>query len=441
MSVVSLKYLPWSGRRYRINQFGEVVDSFGEIIKQIDDGHEVKVEIEWISGKRLYSVAVLVLFSYEKLSLPDHLLDQIEPLYRDGSRTNLCPANLLYRFKCGKIEVEEYPGFYYIPMYTNYAISEQGVLINVQTRQPKTWSITKSGGPKNQTGGYHYTRVVTDSGFSRVLFKHRALCMTFKPYGGDMPKMVVNHLDGVPGNNDLKNLEWTTYKKNNEHALLCGLKKSYLPVLVKDLATGEVIKYPNASECGRKRFGKYGSYVLARIAAKRNFLPVDGIDIKFDDGSEWKSFDNPERTNRSMQGNVVLARNVYTGEIFKFSNCREASRLLNLNDGTILKHVKTNEDLPLGGYNFRYEDELTTWPTHPERNLLIYKDFPTYPRDGVVMTDMMSGQETFFTSTAGFCNKFKLSKSGYWDHVLDKKLYNGRYLIESYKLKRAIVHQ
>lgn len=439
MFVESNRFLPWSGRRYIVSQYGQVCNSLGEVLQQSTiDGHQY-VELDWVYGRRQYLISILVLTAFGLLALPDHLFDQIEPLFKDGSPTNLTPGNIFYRFKDGPLEVEGRPGFYYVPMYSTYAINERGELINLESGQYKTWSVTRGGGPKNQTGGYCYTRVVTDSGFSRVLFRHRALCMVFKPYDERMPELVVNHRNGCPGDDRLENLEWVTYKRNNAHAIETGLKKNNsMAVLVKNLKSGEIVRYPSVSECARATFGKRAEKtVFRRIRNSPQVRYADDLVFKLDDGSEWADY-NTATLRRTGQEDIA-ARNVFTGEIIIFRGTAEGEKLLGVKSGTILKHAKTNENLPIGGYNFRYVGNDATWPKHPERNLLIYRDNPIYPRDGIILRNIENDEELFLTSTTKACVKFKLSKSGVWDHIRNGKPVNGKYKLIPYKLKDNIV--
>ena len=231
------KYLPYSARRYQLNALGEVMDASGEPLETVHKGGVPTVELEWVLGKTTYEVGLLVLLVYYQVKLSSHLWCEIEPLYIDGDVTNNSPGNLTYRFKNGPLEVEGNPGFYYVPFATRYAISETGVLINLETGAVKAWTATKPDIKRNSKGGYNYSRVVSDTGRSLTLFRHRTLCMVFKSYGPNIHSLVVNHKDGEPSNDELDNLEWTTYSRNNSHALDTGLRTKVRPVLMKNLET------------------------------------------------------------------------------------------------------------------------------------------------------------------------------------------------------------
>lgn len=56
---------------------------------------------------------------------------------------------------------------------------------------------------------------------------HQWVALAFIPNPDN--KVTVNHIDGNKGNNKPSNLEWNTYKENNEHALRMGLNDLNVP--------------------------------------------------------------------------------------------------------------------------------------------------------------------------------------------------------------------
>src|SRR5690606_38039399 len=81
--------------------------------------------------------------------------------------------------------------------------------------------------------------------------RHRALCLVFKNYPDDCDKMVVNHINGVPGDDRLDNLEWISRGENNIHAYKNFLKDQNKAVLVRNVLTGEVKEYYSIAETAR----------------------------------------------------------------------------------------------------------------------------------------------------------------------------------------------
>jgi len=60
---------------------------------------------------------------------------------------------------------------------------------------------------------------------SRKQLAHRVVAETF--LGPKEYRTTVNHLDGNKTNNAVTNLEWATYKENNNHARKTGLNKQH----------------------------------------------------------------------------------------------------------------------------------------------------------------------------------------------------------------------
>ena len=74
---------------------------------------------------------------------------------------------------------------------------------------PKKFYLTKKGYLQTQVDGKRH-------------YVHRLIAQKYIPNPNNKP--TVNHKDGNKSNNSVDNLEWNTYKENNQHAYNTGLK-------------------------------------------------------------------------------------------------------------------------------------------------------------------------------------------------------------------------
>lgn len=94
-----------------------------------------------------------------------------------------------------------------IENFTNYTITDTGIVTNTKTGHVKSQWLGRNG----------YLHVdVQQNGVKKKLSVHRLLAMNFIPNPEN--KEQVNHIDGNKQNNKLENLEWNTRSENTIHA-------------------------------------------------------------------------------------------------------------------------------------------------------------------------------------------------------------------------------
>lgn len=433
-------YLTESGNRYKVNQYGKILDGNNcEIPLVIIDG-KPQVLLDWIYGKKYYCAAFVIIVGFKMVELPISLLKEVEPLYKDDDITSLNPNNLFYRFKSGPLEVPGISGFYYVPFYTDYAINRQGKLINLITRKEKKWSIIKppKNNIKNITSGYSVCTITTRQLFTSRLQLHRVLGFVFNRYDNNLWDLVSNHKDGNPQNNSVDNLEWVTRTRNNLHAVENGLRpNSTRPVLMKDLRTGEIQRFASVTTCCRYLGKDSNEMIWWRLKYQPTRVYPDMRLFKYDDETPWPVINlNDIKIFRSGAKSDIIARNVFTGEKIIFSGSTEGNTLLNIDSDTITKHAREYMKRPIHGWNFRYLEDNIQWPNHTRRHLQIYEKYPVYPPNGVIARSI--DEEIFFCNSKEAMEYFKCSKAFFFYRIKNNRFFNDKYLLSIFELEKNL---
>ena len=99
--------------------------------------------------------------------------------------------------------------------FDKYAVSRQGYVKSLISERILKSQLTGKG------RDYHKVSL-RSNGKTHQLSVHRLVAETFIPNPENKP--TVNHIDGDKSNNHYINLEWATYKEQEEHAKKIGLK-------------------------------------------------------------------------------------------------------------------------------------------------------------------------------------------------------------------------
>ncbi len=369
--IEGLTSLLYSDNKYLINILGKIKNKLGDDVPtSIDkDGHKV-VHVQSWDGEREYRVIDLVALQFKSLQIPLKHYDKIIAFVIDGNKDNTHAENIGYRFLDNKLEFEECPGFYYVPGYPYIAININGDIIDVETKDKKTYWISNSG-PRNIKGGYYNAATKIGINNKITVSRHRALGLVFLPFPDNVDKLTINHKDGIPGHDILDNLEWMTRSQNNIHAYVNDLKSQHMRTLARNVFTGEVKEYYSVSECSRA-FGYSLDSIRFRLA-ECEYCRVfgDGYQFKYkDDPRDWVIPADPDQAVKDGQyRRSIKARNCTTLEEKIFDTVISASSELKINDGALSWRINNDNRKPLMGYQFTDLIDTRPWPVFTKEEL------------------------------------------------------------------------
>lgn len=256
------------------------------------------------------------------------------------------------------VEVPWDSGFFLVPGFSRYRMNNQGVLKNAAGRV-LNWCIFKGGGVKNIRGGYRVTNIYGDDGKRKGVSRHRLLGIMFKPCPENFEELTVNHKNGIPGDDWLDNLEWSTYGQNNQHAYDTGLRPNgTTPVILRYWETGAEHWFPSVAKCGRF-LGKSSSFVLSRLDRFPGVAYSDGLQLKYDDDSSW--IDPAVKLGQVRETTKCVAKCIENGELFLHTSIRALSIMLQLDQVVVSKRLKEDSSVPYKGFLFKTYTSGPLW--------------------------------------------------------------------------------
>lgn len=325
-----------------------------DIDKEIDvsiKDNKKYVTLDWIDGYREYEVAYVLMVTYGKFKYPIDVLKELQIGYNDNNSLNCFISNLYIYFK-KPIEVTLQPGYFYIPYYSSGCINKKGEVIRFEDNKKLIENIRKfdTSDVKNRTGGYVAYRLRPDIGNGTIAFRHRLLLMVFGKYDINPNKLVVDHLNGIPGDDRLDNLEFVTKAINNKRAIDNGLcPNSVVKVHYYNWRTKEEKHYPSITKASEdSKLGHSGITKRIKFPTKRY---LDGHCYKVDDGLP---FELEHSIHSAGVEADIVAKNILTNDIITASNAARMSELININRTSISIAAKEKTFKPVKQYIFKY---------------------------------------------------------------------------------------
>lgn len=374
-----------SNGRYFINENGDIRHVSGETCNVVyDEADYPMVFADLWDGAVMYRVVDLMAIHYKEVLLEESMLNQIDGFYIDGDKTNNHASNIGYWFKEHPLEHPKHPGFFLIPMHTRYAISEEGELLTLATGDVRNNWVgifnSDENNKKNVTGGYMNITIHRDT-YDRTTSagRHRLLMLTFKKYPRHVDRLDVNHKNSKPGDDWLDNLEWSTRTGNLKHAYENGLRVQNVPVVARNVLTGEEIHAYSYSDLAEKIGLCSSCSIRHRLEKPFGSVCAKGYQVKLaDDERDWVDMPNPIEAIEAAKQNVeVSVRDCRTGDVFEFSSLTKAGAFTTVNPMMIRRYLEGELGNVLYHYQFKLTGDAADFPEFNEGELTDVKRWST----------------------------------------------------------------
>ena len=166
-------------------------------------------------------------------------------------------------------DIKNFEGYYQISNLRRVKSLDRNVIANknggIKILKGTLMKLTRQKGRDEK--GYMVVNLRKE-GKNKVSFVHRLVAEAFIPNYDN--KNTVNHIDGDKSNNNINNLEWSTYSENNKYAIDNGLRHPRSRGISQyDLQGNFIRKYKSIAEASI--LNNYGRCSISNCLNKRQY--------------------------------------------------------------------------------------------------------------------------------------------------------------------------
>lgn len=379
----------------------------------------------WFDGHKAYDARLVHFACKVPFPLGFEYYSKITVVSKNGVKSDFSEENLLYYFT-EPLECELKTGFYLIPDYTRYALSEDGQLFDLEKWCYINWGVVKPNKHKNTTGGYRQITRLNDRGRTCTLKRYRAILAIFKGIPEGVGGLVPDHINGIPSDDRKENLEWVTRAVNNQRAYDTYLRPNASRVLlVKNLKTNEILKFPTVKQAADYCGYPTGTFIYYRMRDWPNSVYSDYWHFKFDDGSEWPELDWSviRKANNCLS---VAAYDIVNNKIITAPSAATLGRIIGLSEDDITRYARKRIEKFIGGYWIRYPEEMSGVPVLSPEKLEILKSNGW--KTGV-MVELVSEERTLRGVVVDVATELGIAPAMLFSALRKKKTSFGKYTV------------
>lgn len=279
--------------------------------------------------------------------------------------------------ECEVIIPEEVPflnGFYYYPENKNIAVSKEGKIFSILTKnyiQP--YLDDKRNNIQKGMDRYKVNIKITETANNRKTFLlSRIIARTFI---GRHPtisylsynQLEVNHINLNHQDDSPDNLEWCTKLQNMQHSVINNKdNKKYVSILLKHIVTGEILSFVSISECARFLNMKNITLRESLLLGRNKYHRYGYYIAKYETDEDWPIITLQNIISGDGNNTALMVFNLITKEVREFESITEwvaigefsrkviygyllvkNYRIYRLNEFVVLKKGDIFENLPI----------------------------------------------------------------------------------------------
>lgn len=215
-----------------------------------------------------------------------------------------------------------YFGFKFIPEFNRYMVNSEGRIFDMRKKRFVKGRFSK---------GYFSYILIDDHGYKTSMFRHRAMCLAFKPDSRDKSLLQVNHKNGVKGDDRLENLEWCTGSENRLHAIYSGLTCLSKPVACFNLATEDVKVFGSLVQCCEVLGLREAE--VSKALGSGEFIYRQGI-------IALRYVNEEHRVVKNTNKRSVLVRNMKTGKTKEYESIIACAKDVGMSKHAVLSRIE-----------------------------------------------------------------------------------------------------